>query len=192
MLRVMLVDDNPERGAWVEECLRLEGFQPLIVITDHVGLLREISDKEPDIIVIDMESPGRDLLESLAIVTNMNPTPVVMFSTEQDPDFINRAVESGVTAYMVGNIETEKVKPVIDVAMAQFRNFQQLKQELKQARTELDGRNLVEQAKAQLMHEHGLSESVAHENIRGEAMRLRLKMTEVARLILDRKKRSVG
>ena len=184
-LRVMVVDDNPDRGAWVKECLSLEGFEPFVVITDHIGLLKEISERQPDIIVIDMSSTGRDLLESLAIMTNMNPTPVVMFSPEQDPDYINRAVESGVTAYMVGNIEAEKVKPAIDVAMAQFRNYQQLKKQLHEARTELDDRNLVERAKAMLIKEAGLSEADAHEKIRSEAMRRQLKMTEVSKLLLS-------
>lgn len=184
--RVMIVDDNPDRGDWVRECLCHEGFDPFVVMTDHVGLLREISDQNPDIIVIDMQSPGRDLLESLAIVTNMNPTPVLMFSPEQDPDYINRAVESGVTAYMVGSIEAEKVKPAIDVAMAQFRSYQQLKQELAETRTALDERNLVERAKALIMKELSMTEQEAHERLRSEAMRQRLRLSEVASKILEK------
>ncbi len=184
--RVMIVDDNHDRGDWVRECLCLEGFDPFVVMTDHIGLLREISDQNPDIIVIDMLSPGRDLLESLAIVTNMNPTPVVMFSPEQDPEYINRAVESGVTAYMVGSIEAEKVKPAIDVAMAQFRSYQQLKKELAETRSALDERNLVERAKAIIMKELSLTEHEAHERLRSEAMRKRLRLTEIASMILEK------
>lgn len=183
--RVMLVDDNPDRAEWVANSLCNSGFEPHVVATDHVGLLREISDIVPDIVVIDMESPGRDLLESLAIVTRMNPTPVVMFSAEQDPDYINRAVESGVTAYMLGNIEPEKVKPVIDVAMAQFRNFQQLKQELDDTRLELTERRQIDQAKRLLMKHHNLSEDDAYELMRKEAMASRLKIVEVAAHLLE-------
>lgn len=184
--RVMLVDDNPDRAQWVASSLCNNGFEPFVVSTDHVGLLREISDHLPDIVVIDMESPGRDLLESLAIVTRMNPTPVVMFSAEQDPDYINRAVESGVTAYMLGNIEPEKVKPVIDVAMAQFRNFQQLKQELDDTRSELVERRQIDQAKRLLMKTSNLSEDEAYELLRREAMKSRLRIVEVAAQVLER------
>ncbi|MFT4799471.1 MAG: response regulator NasT [Candidatus Azotimanducaceae bacterium] len=184
-LRVMIVDDNLDRGMSVAAFLRAEYFDPFVVMTDHVGLLREISDKAPDIIIIDMASPSRDLLESLAIMSHMNPMPVLMFSAEQDPDYINRAVEAGVTAYMVGDIEAAKVKPAIDVAMAQFRNFQQLKQQLHETQIALDDRNLLERAKSMLMKAKGVSESEAHEYIRGEAMKRRLKMTEVSKLLLD-------
>ena len=184
--RVMLVDDNPERAQWVASSLCNSGLEPLVVATDHVGLLREISDHLPDIVMIDMESPGRDLLESLAIVTRMNPTPVVMFSAEQDPDYINRAVEAGVTAYMLGNIEPRKVKPIIDAAMAQFRNFQQLRQELDDTRTELVERRRIDQAKRLLMETHNLSENDAYELMRKEAMTARLKIVEVAAQVLER------
>ena len=188
-LRVMLVDDNPERGQWVSECLGREGFDPFVVMTDHIGLLREISEQVPDVIVIDMESPGRDLLESLAIVSNMNPTPVLMFSAEQDPDYISRAVEAGVTAYMVGNIEAAKVKPAIDVAMAQFRSFQQLKRELDETRSALGEHDLVTRAKKILIHEHRMTEGEAHAALRNEAMKRQLKMTEVARVLIERDQR---
>jgi len=184
-LKVMIIDDNLDRGKWVASSLREKRFDPFVVMTDHVGLLREISERAPDIIVIDMASPSRDLLESLAIMSDMNPMPVVMFSPEQDPDYINQAVEAGVTAYMVGDIEAKKVKPAIDVALAQFRNFQQLKKELQETRTALDDRGVLERAKTLLMQARQMSENEAHDCIRQEAMKRRLKMTEVSKLLLQ-------
>jgi response regulator NasT len=183
-LRVLLVDDNPDRGAWLETCLQQEGYQTCSVLSDHVGVLRQISEHQPDIIVIEMDSPGRDLLESLAIVSAHSPTAIVMFSQEEDPDYINRAVDAGVTAYMVGEIQADSVKPAIDVAMAQFRSFQKLRNELDATRSALADRNSIDQAKAVLMAQLGLTEQDAYEKIRAMAMSEQLKMKQIAARIL--------
>ncbi|MFT6016107.1 MAG: response regulator NasT [Candidatus Azotimanducaceae bacterium] len=183
-LRVLLVDDNPDRGAWLETCLQQEGYQTCSVLSDHVGVLRQISEHQPDIIVIEMDSPGRDLLESLSIVSAHSPTAIVMFSQEEDPDYINRAVDAGVTAYMVGEIQADSVKPAIDVAMAQFRSFQKLRNELDATRSALADRNSVDQAKAVLMAQLGLTEQDAYEKIRAMAMSEQLKMKQIAARIL--------
>lgn len=180
----MLVDDNPDRGTWVEDCLRREGYQTCSVLSDHQGVLRQISEQQPDIIVIDMDSPGRDLLESLSIVSAHNPTPMVMFSQEEDPAYINRAVDAGVTAYMVGDIKPDRVKPAIDVAVAQFRSFQKLRIELVATRAALEDRRVVDKAKIILMEQLGLCEQDAYEKMRSMAMAEQKKMKQIAARIL--------
>jgi response regulator NasT len=107
-----------------------------------------------------------------------------MFSQEEDPDYINRAVDAGVTAYMVGEIQADSVKPAIDVAMAQFRSFQKLRNELDATRSALADRNSVDQAKAVLMAQLGLTEQDAYEKIRAMAMSEQLKMKQIAARIL--------
>lgn len=182
--RVLLVDDNPDRATWVEECLRQEGYQTCSIASDHVGVLRQISEHQPEIIVIDMDSPGRDLLESLSIVFEHNPMPMVMFSQEEDSDYINRAVDAGVTAYMVGDIMPNRVKPAIDIAMAQFRSFQKLRVELVATRSALEDRRVVDKAKVVLMEQLDLSEQEAYEKLRTMAMTGQVKIKQVATRIL--------
>lgn len=183
-LKVMLVDDNPHRAAVVEASLRGSGVDALVLVPQQANLLVQIEQHLPDVIVIDLDSPGRDLLESLSIVSTHNPTPIVMFSGEEDPDYIADAVDAGVTAYLVDGINADKVRPIIDVAMAQFRQFQQLRRELADTRTELGERKLVDQAKALLMKHYAMSEQDAYACIRSEAMNHGLRTTEVARRIL--------
>lgn len=184
MLKVMLVDDNPRRAALVEESLRVCGVDTLCLVPGQTSLLRQIEQQQPDVIVIDLESPGRDLLESLSIVSVHNPTPVVMFSGEEDPDYIAKAVDSGVTAYLVDGINAETVKPIIDAAMAQFRRFQRLRSELDTTLTELGERKLVDQAKAVMMKHYGRTEQECYACLRTEAMNQGVRTVDVARQVI--------
>jgi response regulator NasT len=180
----MLVDDNPRRAALVEACLRECGVDTLCLVPGQASLLRQIEQQAPDVIVIDLDSPGRDLLESLSVVSAHNPTPIVMFSGEEDPSFIAEAVDAGVTAYLVDGIKAEKVKPIIDAAMAQFRQFQRLRAELATTRSELGERKLIDQAKALMMKRYGKTEQECYACIRTEAMNRSLTTVDVARRII--------
>jgi response regulator NasT len=179
-LKVLLVDDDAKRATWVEACLEKAGYETSAIVSNHVGLLRQISIMEPQVIVIDMDSPGRDILESLAILSDNKPLPVVMFSAEDDPDYINRAVSAGVTAYMVDQIHEDKVKPIIDVAIAQFRAFQGLRDELKETQTALGDQKTIDRAKILIMEKLKVDEATAHQHLRSNAMQRRLKICEVA------------
>ena len=102
--RVMLVDEVPDRARWVGDALAHAGMQVAIAEAGRT-LLKRIADVEPDVIVIDIESPDRDMLESLSVLSTHQPTPIVMFSEKRGTDFINAAIAAGVTAYMVGEID---------------------------------------------------------------------------------------
>src|SRR5215471_15468076 len=121
-LGVMLLDDNTERAAMVEQSLLQSGYRVLSMLTSANGLLNQIEKHRPDVIVIDLESPDRDVLESLAILSDHNPMPIVMFSQHSDPDFMGEAVLAGVTAYQGRELHPDIVKPIIEVAMSQFRS----------------------------------------------------------------------
>ena len=123
----MVLDDNIERAVMVEKNLLQNGFRVLALLTSASGLLNQIEQHKPDVIVIDIESPDRDVLESLAVVSQHNPTPTVMFSQKNDPDFVSQAVMSGVTAYQGRELSPDIVKPIIEVAMSQFRSFNLLR-----------------------------------------------------------------
>jgi response regulator NasT len=169
-VRVMLVDESPVRAATVKINLIEAGFDVVVCMVTTAGLLHQIEQHRPDVILIDLESPGRDVLESLSIINRHNPTPVVMFSGEDHPSFIKAAVDAGVSAYTVGSYDTSKVKPVIDVAMAQFKSFQALRLALDSTRAQLDNLSVVSQAKTMLIKRHGMSEDAAHRQLRDLAM----------------------
>ncbi|MFA0810955.1 ANTAR domain-containing response regulator [Microbulbifer epialgicus] len=167
---IMLVDDHPERAHLVCERLRAAGYSILAQINSAEGLLFQVEKFRPDIVLIDIESPDRDILESLAVVNREAPTPVAMFSSRGDSEFISRAVESGVSAYMAEGITPERVAPAIEIAMAQFKNFQQLRLSLERTQKQLIDRKTIERAKGLLMAKKNLSEEEAHKTLRNLAM----------------------
>lgn len=179
-IRVMLVDDDAARAALVEDSLGNSGFRVVALLSTASGLLFQIEQHQPHLIIIEMGSPDRDILESLAVVSAHNPTPIVMFSEEDDVDFIEQAVKAGVSAYIVDGINPHKVKPIIDVAIAQFRTFQALRQSLADTRQELAERKTVDRAKTLIMAHQGVSEQDAYASMRQLAMNSNQKMVAVA------------
>ena len=180
----MVVDDNPERAQLVEDRLWASGYEVVAIIPSAAGLLLQIDQHSPDVVLIDLESPDRDVLESLAIVNHHNPRPVVMFTEEEDPEYINQAVNAGISTYLVGNINPEYVKPVIDVAIAQFKSFQSLRTRLSDTMTQLEDRKLIEQAKGLLMAHQKLSEQDAHKMLTRLAMDNNQRLPDIARTVL--------
>ncbi|MAT52393.1 MAG: hypothetical protein CMK32_14550 [Porticoccaceae bacterium] len=180
----MLIDDNPDRAVMVEERLWSSGFEVSLVIPSATGLLFQIEQVRPDVVLIDLESPDRDVLESLSIINHHNPTPVVMFTQQDDPEFIDQAVSAGISTYLVGGINPDQVKPIIDVAMAQFKAFQSLRSELDSTRAQLEDRKLIEQAKGLLMAHRKLTEEEAHRLLTKLAMDTNQKLPAVATTIL--------
>jgi response regulator NasT len=169
-LRLILVDDNRERALAVESNLIQAGFTVLSVIPTGSGLLYQMAQQEPDVVIVALDSPDRDVLESLAIASAHNARPVVMFSEAGDQGFIADAIRAGVTAYQVEDISPGRVKAAIDVAVAQFTKFNEIKQELHETRRQLSERKQVEKAKGLLMSIHHVDEVEAFTTLRRLAM----------------------
>lgn len=184
-LRVMLVDDDTGRAASVEEGLRASGFDVLSIIATSSALLYQIEQHRPDVVLIDLQFPGRDILESLAVVNDHNPTPMVMFSQEDDPNFIKQAFEAGVITYLMEGVYPEKVRQVIDVALAQFNAYQSLREELKFTRSELQLQKLMGRAKSLLIEHKHINEEEAHQMLNRLAMNNNLKLEEVAQTVIE-------
>ena len=183
-LGVMVLDDNHERATMVEQSLLDNGFRVLSLLTSAAGLLNQIEQHRPDVIVIDLESPDRDVLESLSVISEHNPTPIVMFSQNNDPDFVSEAVQAGVTAYQGRELSLDMVKPIIEVAMSQFRSFNLLREQLAQTRTELEESKLIERAKALLAKHRGVDSASAYQLMRKLSMDNNKRMAAVAETIL--------
>ncbi|MFI2811283.1 MULTISPECIES: ANTAR domain-containing response regulator [unclassified Microbulbifer] len=184
-LGIMLVDDQPERAEMVCRQLRAAGYRLLVHLNSAAGLLQQVDNHRPDIVLIDIESPDRDILESLSIINRQNPTPVAMFSARGGADFITSAVEAGVSAYMAEGLSAERVTPAIEIAMAQFRSYQQLRASLERTQQQLHERKTIERAKGLLMARKNLDEQAAHKTLRNLAMNSNSTMLAVAEQIIN-------
>jgi len=184
-MRVLVVDESPERADILREGLRRAGYEVSASLSSPGSLLATIEQLKPDVIVIDTESPSRDVLEHLVVVTQHTPRPVVMFSSDGAPETIREAVRAGVSAYVVDGMEPDRIRAIIDVAVAQFEDFQRLREALAEANLRLAERKLVERAKGLLMKHRSLDEQAAYALLRKLAMDRKLKLSQVAQQLID-------
>jgi response regulator NasT len=184
-MRVLVVDESPERADTLREGLRRAGYEVSASLSSAGSLLAAIEQLKPDVIVIDTESPSRDVLEHLVVMTQHTPRPVVMFSNDSAPETIREAVRAGVSAYVVDGMDPDRIRAIIDVALAQFEDFQRLREELAEANLKLAERKLVERAKGLLMKSRSLDEEAAYALLRKSAMDRKLRLGEVAQQLID-------
>ena len=184
-LCILLIDENHQRAESLTSALNNSRYKISHLANSELSLLKQVDEIQPDIIVIDIESPNRDILDSLSTISHFNPKPVVMFSGEKDTDTINQYIESGVSAYVVGDLQADRVKPILDAAVARFREFQKLKVELSDTKQQLASRNLIDQAKRLLMKKKNLSEDNAFKAMRKTAMDTGQKLDDVAKTLIS-------
>jgi response regulator NasT len=183
-LKIMLVDQHAGRSAILEQALSDAGHRVVARVEPGRNLLREVQACQPDIVIIDMEAPGRDTLEQMREIGRDRPKPIILFSNKRDGDYIRQAVQAGVSAYVVDGLSRERIMPIVEVAIARFREFEALRQELQDTRNQLADRKVIDKAKGVLMQRKGLSEDDAYKLLRKAAMDRNLRVAEVARTLL--------
>ena len=184
-MRVLVVDDSDERAALLREALTSAGHEVAASLASPLELLRTVEAIRPDVIVIDTDSPTRDVLEHVVIVTRSSPRPIVMFSSDADGETIRDAVRAGVSAYVVDGLDSSRVNSIVEVACARFDEFQRLKIELADANLKLAERKLVDRAKGILMKSRDLSEDEAFHALRRLAMSKKVRLGEVAQQVIE-------
>ncbi len=161
------------------------GYNLIAVLPADSFLAQRITQLQPDMIIVDAESDARDALEHVVMATRDAPRPIVLFTEDNDTTHVKDAVAAGVNAYIVAGLSPDRIRPIMDVAMARFEHEQSLRQELQSARSELQDRKTLDRAKGLLMQRQGLSEQEAYEKLRKSAMDKGLKLADVAQRMLD-------
>ena len=177
--------EQAERSRSLRIGLLENGFNLIATLPADVFLAERIGQLQPDLIIVDAESAARDALEHVVMATRDERRPIVMFTNDNDTSHVRDAVAAGVSAYIVAGLAPERIRPILDVAMARFQHEQALRRELADVRTELQDRKLIDRAKGLLMQRQGLSEQQAFDKLRKAAMDRGLKLGEVAQRILD-------
>jgi response regulator NasT len=189
-----LVVDDPHNDHALEQAERsrslriglLEsGFNLVASLPADVFLTERLAQLQPDMIIVDAESDARDCLEHVVMATRDERRPIVLFTNDDDTSQVKDAVAAGVSAYIVAGLESARIRPILDVAMARFEHEQGLRAELDNAKGELRDRKTIDRAKAMLMQRQGLSEALAYDKLRKAAMDKGLRMGEVAQRLLD-------
>jgi len=189
-LRILIIDESPVRAAILEEGLREArngeggGTFEIHRIRDTVSLLGRIASVDPDVIFIDLESPSRDTLEQMFQVSRLARRPIAMFVDKSDGATVQAAIDAGVSAYVVDGLRKERVRSILELAIGRFHAFDRLQSELQQAKSALEDRKIIEQAKAILMRQRGCSEDDAYVLLRRTAMSQNRKIAELARSLI--------
>jgi response regulator NasT len=182
--KIVIVDESPIRAAILQEGLREAGFTGVHHISEMQSLLARIYALDPDIILIDLENPSRDVLEQMFQVSRAVRRPVAMFVDQSDAASIQASVDAGVSAYIVDGFKKERIKPILDLCVSRFNAFAKLQDELDRTKSALEERKVIDRAKGILMKVKGLTEDEAYVLMRSTAMREKKKIGEIAQSIL--------
>ena len=183
-LKIVIVDESPVRAAIIEEGLREAGFSQVIRVAETTNLLARIYAIDPDVILIDLENPSRDILEQMFQVSRVVKRPVAMFVDQSDTASIQASVDAGVSAYIGGGLKKERVKNILDTCITRFNAFSKLQHELDRTRTALEERKVIDRAKGILMRAKNLNEDDAYTLLRSTAMKEKKKIAEIAQSVI--------
>lgn len=189
-LRILIIDENAVRAAILEEGLRDasaggdNGTLEVQHLRDMANVLPRITAVDPDVILIGLENPSRDTLEQMFQVSRVARRPIAMFVDKSDSATVQAAIDAGVSAYIVDGLRKERVKSILDVTISRFHAFDRLQSELNQAKSALEDRKIIDQAKAIVMKQRGCTEEVAYVLLRRTAMNQNRKIAELARALV--------
>lgn len=183
-LTILVIDENAVRAAIIEDGLREAGHTRVTIAHEVQGIARTIETLSPDVIIIDIENPNRDMMEHLFQLTRSVSRPIAMFVDRSDTASIEAAVDAGVSAYIVDGLRKERVKPILDMAVSRFNAFSRLQRELAEARNALEERKVIERAKGILMRMRGLSEEEAFALMRQTAMNEKKRLADIAQSVV--------
>jgi response regulator NasT len=183
-LKIVIVDENPVRAAILQDGLREAGYVNVTHLDNTSRLLAAIYAIDPDVVLIDLENPSRDVLEQMFQVSRAVKRPIAMFVDQSDTASIEAAVDAGVSAYIVGNLQKERIKTILDLTISRFNAFSRLQGELDRAKSALEERKVIDRAKGILMKAKSLTEEEAYALLRKAAMNENKKIAEVAQSVI--------
>ncbi len=183
-LRIAVVERDPDRARVILDGLRDAGAEEVTVISEETGLARRLAALSPDVVLVDLADPSRDILEALTLASSPLERPVAMFVDRSDDAAMRAAIEAGVSAYVVAGLSRERIQPVLSAAIARFHMVARLRAELDATKAALEERKLVDRAKGMLMKAKGIGEEEAYGLLRRTAMAQGRKVADVARALI--------
>lgn len=182
--KIVIVDENPVRTAILEDGVREAGFTQVTRLDETTNLLTRIHTLDPDVILIDLEKPTRDLLEQMFQVSRVVKRPIAMFVDDSDPASVQASVDAGVSAYIVGELKKERLRHILDLCVSRFNAFARIQAELDKTKTALEERKVIDRAKGILMKAKELTEEQAYALMRKTAMNENKKIADIAQSIV--------
>lgn len=183
-MKIAVVEADPIRARDIIDALKEDGWDDVVVLGDVIGLARKLAALNPDLVLIDLANPSRDALEQISAASDAKSRPVAMFVDHSDDDMTQAAVAAGLSAYVVGELQPERIRPVLKTAIARFQMVSQMRLELEAAKQALVDRKTVDRAKGMIMRARGITEEEAYALLRKTAMSQNRKVIDVAQALL--------
>ena len=183
-LKIAIVDENPVRASILEDGLREAGHHNVVRIAERTNLLARLATLDPDVILVDLESPSRDVLEQMFQMSRIVRRPIAMFVDHSDTASIQAAIDAGVSAYVVDGLKKERIRHILEMSISRFRALSRLQDELDRTKTALEERKLIDRAKGILMGTKKLSEEEAYGLLRKTAMNEKRRIADIAQSIV--------
>ncbi|MBI3903354.1 MAG: ANTAR domain-containing protein [Nitrosomonadales bacterium] len=190
MKRILIIDDVRDRAAWLKASLEVAEFDVVGILAWEQVDERSIQAASADVIIVDANAPGRDTLEQISLMSTTLEKTVVVLGAQKDQHSIQEAMRAGVSAYVSHAVQSEDLSGIINVAAARFLEHKRLRDELKEAKSQLVERKLIDRAKGILMADHGYSETEAYKRMRTMAMSKGKRLAEIAEAIIFAKELS--
>jgi response regulator NasT len=183
-LSIVVVEQDRDRASEIVDALKGIGLTNITVVSEPAGLARRIKQINPDVVLIDVSDPSRDMLEELTLASDPMSRPVAMFVDKDSEGLAKAAIEAGVSAYVVDGLSANRLRPVLDAAIARFNMFGRLRKELEQTKRALEERKVIDRAKGLLMKARALDEEAAYALLRRTAMDQGRKVADVAQALV--------
>lgn len=183
-LNILVIDEDPERAALLEDALLEGGYTHVVTIQSTKNLRQRVDALAPDLVIVDIANPDAQTLDGVFEVTKLVKKPIAMFVDQSDSDTIRRAMDAGVSAYVVDGLKRDRVRAVVQVALTRFESLERLTQERDDARTALAERKVIDRAKGLLMTQRSISEDDAYKLLRNAAMKQSRKLSDIAESII--------
>lgn len=183
-MRIAIVDESAARASIIEEGLAGLPDCEIYSLVEREGLLARISEVDPDVVLIDLGNPSRDVLEEYFIVSRALARPIAMFVDNSDDEAIAASIDAGVSAYVVDGLSAHRIKPLLDLAVRRFNAFARLQSDLAEAKGKLAERDTVDRAKRILMDSRGITEPEAYGELRRKAMSSNRRISSIAEAIV--------
>lgn len=184
-MNILVIDNHPERAGILETALLDLGHAVVVRAPTNQRIHHLVSSFEPDVVIVDAQSPDRDMLEDIALTSDRSPRPIIFFAEDDDDDVIRRSIQAGVSAYIVDGLQPERVNTIVKVAISRFEAFQSLRGELQKTRDELSDRKVIDRAKGLLMHHRDCDEAAAFNAMRKMAMNKSVRLVDIAQDVIS-------
>lgn len=183
-LKVLIIDEI-QADKQLEETLRKHGYEVARLPLQSLDITDIVLSLLPDIIVLNLYSPTQTILNAILDINRSHSVPIIMFAEDQDTETINRVIKAGISAYIVDGYEAKRIKAIIEIAMARFKEHQSLKNELEKTKIKLEERKLIDRAKGVLIKSQGFTEDEAYHALRKLAMDRNMSIGEMAKNVIS-------